>query len=384
MFKLFAVTQPGLEIYLRQELTALGISSSRPVVYSATGETHEESGGMEFDASLTDLYRVNLHLRTANRVLARLGKFSANGFEELRKKAARLPWKEILRPGESVALRVTCHKSRLYHSDAVAREVLVAIESALGKPSPVVKYDEDARPVPQLIVIRLLHDTCTISMDTSGASLHRRGYRLETAKAPLRETLAAGLLLASGWDAASPLLDPFCGSGTFAIEAALKARCIAPGKNRRFAFSHWPNFDSALWQQIYAAAALQELADCPSSILASDRDEGAVRITTANAERAGVLSHLDIQHRAFSAIEPPPNPGWVVTNPPYGLRVSPEKDLRNLYAKLGNVLREQCPGWHVSLLCGSQMLAGHTRLPFGEPLRLTNGGIPVGFYSAKL
>ncbi|MBA4421351.1 MAG: hypothetical protein C0391_09410, partial [Anaerolinea sp.] len=320
---------------------------------------------------------------TANRVLARLGEFSANGFEELRKKAARLPWKEIIRPGEPVALRVTCRKSRLYHSDAVAREVLAAIETALGKPCPSVKYDEDARPVPQLIVIRLLHDTCTISMDTSGASLHRRGYRLETAKAPLRETLAAGLILASGWDTATPFLDPFCGSGTLAIEAALLARRIAPGRNRRFAFSHWPNFDSPLWQGLYAEAAANEIADC-LPILASDRDEGAVRITTANAERAGVLSNLDIQHRAFSAIEPPPSPGWVVTNPPYGMRVSPEKDLRNLYDQLGNVLREKCPDWHVSLLCGSPVLAGHTRLPFGEPLRLTNGGIPVGFYSTTL
>ena len=127
MYRLFAVTQPGLEPYLKQELKLLGLSSTPPVAYDSTGEAHEESGGVEFDASLADVYRVNLHLRTANRVLARLGEFSANGFEELQKKAARLPWQQYLRQGQPIAMRVTCRKSRLYHSDAVAREVLAAI-----------------------------------------------------------------------------------------------------------------------------------------------------------------------------------------------------------------------------------------------------------------
>ena len=383
MYRLFAVTQPGLEPFLKQELKFLGLSSTPPVAYDSTGEAHEEAGGVEFDASLADVYRVNLHLRTANRVLARLGEFSANGFEELQKKAARLPWQQYLRQGQPIAMRVTCRKSRLYHSDAVAREVLAAINTTLTKPCTLVKFDEDIRPVPQLVVVRLLRDVCTISMDTSGTSLHRRGYRLETAKAPLRETLAAGLIAASGWDPSAPFLDPFCGSGTIAIEAALLARKIAPGKNRRFAFTDWSNFDSPLWQRLYKEAAANEITDCPP-ILASDRDEGAIRITTANAERAGVLENLDLKCQAFSAIEPPETKGWIVTNPPYGVRVSSGKDLRNLYSQLGEVLRLKCSGWQAGILCGDPILVGHTRLPFQSKLHLVNGGIPVVFQTAKL
>lgn len=383
MYRLFAVTTPGLELYLQRELKVLGFSSAPPEVFDTTGELHEEAGGVEFDASLADLYRANLHLRTANRILSRLGEFTANGFEELQKIAARLTWQHYIRPGQSIAMRVTCRKSRLYHSDAVAREVLAAINSRMSKPCSLVKFDENIRPVPPLVIVRLLRDVCTISMDTSGASLHRRGYRLETAKAPLRETLAAGLLLASGWDPTAPLIDPFCGSGTIAIEAALMARNIAPGKNRRFAFTDWPNFDSPLWQKIYQEAAAEELAGCPS-IQASDRDEGAIRISTANAERAGVAFNLELKCQAFSAILPPEPKGWIVTNPPYGVRVSASKDLRDLYSHLGDVLRQKFTGWHTSLLCADPILAGHTRLQFREPLRLVNGGIPVGFYSADI
>ncbi len=383
MYRLFAVTQPGLEPFLKQELKLLGLSSTPPVAYDSTGEAHEESGGVEFDASLADVYRVNLHLRTANRVLARLGEFSANGFEELQKKAARLPWQQYLRQGQPIAMRVTCRKSRLYHSDAVAREVLAAINTTLTKPCTLVKFDEDIRPVPQLVVVRLLRDVCTISMDTSGTSLHRRGYRLETAKAPLRETLAAGLIAASGWDPSTPLLDPFCGSGTIAIEAALLARKIAPGKNRRFAFTDWSNFDSPLWQSLYKEAAANETTDCPP-ILASDRDEGAIRITTANAERAGVLENLDLKCQAFSAIEPPETKGWIVTNPPYGVRVSSGKDLRNLYSQLGEVLRSKCAGWHAGILCGDPILVGHTRIKFQSKLHLVNGGLPVVFQTTEI
>jgi putative N6-adenine-specific DNA methylase len=229
-----------------------------------------------------------------------------------------------------------------------------------------------------LIVVRLVHDRCTISMDTTGELLHRRGYRLETAKAPLRENLAAGLLLASGWQPSTPLIDPFCGSGTLPIEAALIARSIAPGKNRRFAFMNWPNFDSSVWEAVYKQAVAREhLSSAP--ILGSDRDEGAIRISSANAERAGVLDSIGFSCQAFSAVEPPEGKGWVVTNPPYGIRVSPGHDLRNLYTHLGDVLREKYSGWTVGILCSDPILLGHTKLKIREELSLINGGIPVKF-----
>jgi putative N6-adenine-specific DNA methylase len=387
MTKLFVVTAPGMEPFTQRELTGLGIEAHPPKTDALEGEDQDDAGGLEFEAGPADLYRANLHLRTANRVVARLGDFYAAAFSELYKKAARLPWEAYLRPGQPVALRATCHRSRLYHSDGVSERVAAAISERLGALAPVKKFDENARPVPQLVLIRLVHDHCTISIDTSGELLHRRGYRLETAKAPLRETLAAGLLMASGWDAHQPLIDPFCGSGTIPIEAALLARRIAPGKRRRFAFMDWPNFDPALWQQQLDAAISAELPAAPP-LLASDRDAGAVRIAQSNAERAGVLDSLEISCRAVSAIQPPPGPGWVVTNPPYGVRVSPQRgrgpDLRDLYAQFGKVMRLLCPGWRYGFLCSSDYLAGHSALRFDQSLPFRNGGIPVKFYMGRV
>ena len=362
----FAVTAPGLEPFTALELSRL-FPDREPV---------PEAGGVTFRGSLADLYRANLHLRTASRVLARLGMpFLARDFDELRQKAARLPWERFLAPGQPVALRVTCHKSKLYHSDAVARVLALALADRLGQSSPLVKTDEESDQPPQLIVVRLAEDRVTVSVDSSGTILHKRGYRLASAKAPLRETLAAGLLMASGWDLRSPLLDPFCGSGTIPIEAALMALGIPPGINRRFAFMDWPGFDQQLWASIQTPFPLNH---SPSlTILASDRDAGAIEMARQNAERAGVAQVIEFSQRAVSAIEPPPGPGWVVTNPPYGHRVRGGRDLRDLYARFGDVLRARCPAWQVTVLCSDRALLGQMRLDLDTSLALVNGGIRV-------
>ena len=259
-----------------------------------------------------------------------------------------------------------------------------AISDRLKQPIRVAKYNEETesdvstnrRNPPQLIFVRLLHDKCTISIDSSGDLLHRRGYRLATAKAPLRETLAAGMILASGWDRVSPLLDPFCGSGTIAIEAALMAHQIPPGLKRHFAFMDWPNFDRTSWDALLSDALPSHPTTFPR-IIASDRDAGAIRAARANAERAGVGDYIEFTCRAISAIEPPPGPGWVVTNPPYGVRTKANQDLRNLYAQFGKVLRAKCPGWQVTLLCSSIQLLHHTGLELDKGIPLMNGGIRV-------
>ncbi|MBN2148457.1 MAG: class I SAM-dependent RNA methyltransferase [Anaerolineales bacterium] len=365
MDELFAVAAPGLEPLTAQELAALSLRPMPP-----------ETGGVTFHGDLSAISRANLCLRTASRVLLRLGEFHAAAFSELNRHARELPWERFLQPGQGVAVRVTCHKSRLYHSDAVAREIAKAIGSHLGQATPLQKFDEETgEPVPQIILVRLVNDLCSLSIDTSGALLHRRGYRLATAKAPLRETLAAGMLLASRWDRASPLLDPFCGSGTIAIEAALLAAGIAPGSQRRYAFMDWPGFDSALWQILLAESPSRPHASIPP-IQASDRDAGAIGMAKANAERAGVASLIEFSHQAVSAIQPT-GTGWVVTNPPYGLRVQANKDLRNLYAQFGNVLRRQCPGWHVAILCTDPVLLRQIHIPFDTSISLVNGGVRV-------
>ncbi len=385
MERLFAVSAPGLEPYTLQELQELGLVKAEgeaQAVKPSSMQAGDEGGGIEFEGDLSAIYRANLHLRTASRVLVRLSEFHAAAFSELRRKARLLEWERYLKPGQPVAVRVTCHKSRLYHSDAVARETAIAIGERLGQPAPLQKFlENDEVPLPQLVVVRLVMDECTISIDTSSSLLHRRGYRLATAKAPLRETLAAGLLLASGWDPATPLLDPFCGSGTIPIEAALIRCRLAPGRNRRFAFMDWPGFDPTCWQNLLAESDSQALELSPQSsdiarIVASDRDAGAIAMAQANAERVGVADQIQFFCQAVSAIEPG-GTGWIVTNPPYGLRVRSQKDLRNLYAQMGKVLRMKCPGWHVAILCSELPLLHATGLHLDTSLSLVNGGVSV-------
>jgi len=383
MDKLFAVCAPGLEPYTRQELDLLlggshlgELASSTPdgTAEKPINDLHEDdSGGIECSGDLETIYRLNLHLRTASRVLVRFAEFHAAAFSELLRKARILAWERFISPGQPVAIRVTCHQSRLYHQAAVARELAKAIGERLGKPSPLLKFDENLET--QLIIARLVNNECTLSIDSSGALLHRRGYRLETAKAPLRETLAAAMLLASGWEADSPLLDPFCGSGTIPIEAALLRGGVPPGGRRRFAFMSWPGFNRTQWESLLSESQLHLHAGIPK-ILASDRDAGAIEISRANAERAGVAEDIEFSNRAVSAIEPI-GTGWVVTNPPYGLRVSPAHDLRNLYAQLGKVLRLKCPSWQVAILCSDLRLLQNTGLRLDTSLAWVNGGVPV-------
>lgn len=362
----FAVTAPGLEKFTALELARLNL------LPRAAQEIGSGTGGIPFRGDLRALYTANLHLRTANRILARVGNFFyAETFTDLLNKAARLPWERFLQAGQPIELRVTCHKSKLYHSDAVAQRLQEAIETRLGGSAP---HPPPGTPH-QLIVARVDHNQVTVSIDSSGDLLHRRGYRLAVAKAPLRETLAAAMVLASGWDFTSPLIDPFCGSGTIAIEAALMARGIAPGLNRRFAFMDWQNYDAALWQEVRAAAQPSERRVPP--IFAADRDTGAVQMARENAQRAGVAEWVTFQQQAISYLQPPETAGWVVTNPPYGVRIEDGKDLRNLYAQFGNVLRARCPSWYVAVLCNDPIFTGQMGIAFETALFTVNGGIPV-------
>lgn len=370
----FAVTAPGLESLTAQELQGLNLLPTAA------------PGGVAFQGDMDALYRANLHLRTASRVLVRVGDFNAAAFSELRKKASRLDWQRYLVPGQPVAIRATSKASKLYHADAVAERIAGAIADSLG--APIIRQklgDEEVANPPcgerpaQLVVVQLSHNHCTVSVDSSGELLHRRGYRQAVAKAPLRETLAAALLLAAPWDTATPLIDPFCGSGTVPIEAALLALGRAPGRQRRFAFMDWPGFDEQRWAALLAESQASVKTALPPGceIIASDRDAGAVRMAQENAERAGVAQHIQFTCQAVSAIRPTAAPGWIITNPPYGVRVSSNKDLRNLYAQFGNVLRTQCPGWRVAILCNDQALLAQTRLTLDTSFSLLNGGIKV-------
>ena len=387
---LFAVSTPGLEAITAAELRALGVAA--PVV---------EPGGVAFTGTLDDVYRANLWLRTASRVVIRVASFHASEFHELERRAKRVPWGRYIGVPARVRFRVTCRKSRLYHSDAVAERLAKSIEQTHGlvggfsmagaeesATDDAASRQEEASG--QLFIVRFVHDEVTISADSSGELLHRRGYRQAVLKAPLRETIAAAMLIGSGWRPELPLADPMCGSGTIAIEGALMARGMAPGidhvqrRGRRFAFMNWAGFDDRAWDDRVAAAldAVRPSAQAP--IVASDRDAGAIVASRANAERAGVAEDIDIRQAAVSALALPEGTGMIVSNPPYGVRVGETAPLRNLYAQLGKVVRDRGHGWTLALLTADRALERQVGVRFDEVFRVSNGGIPVRLVKAAV
>ena len=366
----YAIVAPGLEALALAEARALGI------------EAIAEDGGIAWTGDAHSALLANMSLRIASRVVVRLARFEARSFAELERHARRIAWSRVLRAGDAVRFRVTCKKSRLYHSDAVAQRLADAVMRTLpGVRAEGGSVEDDEMGEEEdvtLIIVRLMRDWCTVSADSSGALLHRRGYRLATAKAPLRETIAAAMLAASGWDGVSPLIDPLCGSGTIPIEAALQARRIAPGAHRTFAMERWPGMSITLGERVRAELATRVLATSAAMIVGSDRDAGAIAAATSNAERAGVTADLTLAVRSVSAaVFPEVGKGWIVTNPPYGVRVGESDRVRDLWAQFGKVLRERAPGWRVALLSPDPALERQLKIPLRVAATTSNGGIPV-------
>ncbi|HEV8124796.1 MAG TPA: hypothetical protein VGP80_11160 [Gemmatimonadales bacterium] len=372
-YSCYAITSPGLEEITGAELRALG------------HQVRPETGGLGFHADPTQLVAANLELRTATRVIVRIGQFEARAFHDLEIRAKRIPWEAYAAPGTPVRFRVTSHKSKLFHQDAIAERLLASVQHRLGSgvgTSPLaVDGDEDhAEDNEQLFVVRLAQDTCSISADSSGSLLHRRGYRTTGGKAPMRETLAAAMLLGIGWDGSEALLDPFCGSGTIPIEAALLARRIAPnlprGVRGDFSCLRWPAFGQAAAKPAIERALERALPVSPVPIAGSDRDAGAIAGARANAERAGV-PEIGFLVAPFSAAGPPAPPGWIVTNPPYGVRIGEQKRLRALYAQLGKVMRARLSGWKLAMLESQREVRRFTGITMREVISTRNGGIRV-------
>jgi putative N6-adenine-specific DNA methylase len=377
----FAVTAPGVEPLCAAELATLGIAP-RAV-----------DGGVAWRGPFDSIMRANLWSRTASRVLIRIAEFRAKAFFELELNAKKIAWARYVAAGAAVEFRVTCRKSKLYHTGAIAQRLGEAVSSAvagvrIGKGKSSVGDDDDDTPEnserKQLFVVRFVHDVATVSVDTSGALLHMRGYRQALAKAPLRETLAAATILGAGWDGSTPLTDPMCGSGTIPIEAARLARRIAPGKDRSFAFFDWPEFRRDAWQSLLDEARSVELPRSPVPIDGSDRDAGAIDAARSNAARAGVTEDVTFDVRPLSALDARGGTGLVVSNPPYGVRVGESGPLRDLYARLGDVLRSRRSGWRFALLSADRQLERQIRLGLEERFVTRNGGIPVHLVVADI
>jgi len=352
---------PGLEEIVAGELDGLGIASR------SAGP-----GALSARVTVRQLYLVNVATASATRVLIDAGMFAARSFSELEARAASLDLGPWLETGRRVRFRITAHRSRLHHTGAIEERLRRVLD--LGPASAA--DDPDAA----LVVVRVARDRVAVRVDSSGAPLHHRGWRGLAAKAPLRETLAAATLTASGWRPGLALVDPLCGSGTIAIEAARRAAGIAPGADRSFAFQHWPSFAPGTWASVQAQVRQPpEPVPDAAPIVGRDRDAGAVAAARENAEWAGVGDAVRIEHGSVSDASAPrgAGPGWIVTNPPWGGRLAGGGDLRNLYARLGQVSSGAFEGWGLAVLTADLGLARSLGRKGEVRLRARAGPRPV-------
>jgi putative N6-adenine-specific DNA methylase len=362
-FEIFLVTAPGLESALCAEARERGFRDPKVV-----------KGGVTVQGGWPEVWRANLELRGASRVLARIAEFRAMHLAQLDKRARKVAWGEVLRADVPISVEASCRASRIYHQGAAAQRITKAIHETLGAP-----VAEEAEVV---VKARIDDDLCTISVDTSGASLHKRGHKEAVAKAPMRENLAALFLRLCGFAGAEPVVDPMCGSGTFVIEAAEIAAGLKPGRSRRFAFEQLVTFDSPAWQRLRGNPEKRE----PSvRFYGSDRDAGAVAMSRANAERAGIAALTTFKQQAISDLTPPEGPpGLVIVNPPYGTRIGDRKQLNALYRALGQTLLARFAGWRVGVITNEVPLAEATGLPFAPPNEpVSHGGLRVRLFLTK-
>ncbi|MBM3604015.1 MAG: class I SAM-dependent RNA methyltransferase [Alphaproteobacteria bacterium] len=355
-FDIFLVATPGLEAPLAAEAAALGW---QPVL---------QPGGVTIRGGWTDVWRANLWLRGATRVLARVGGFRAMHLAQLDKRARKFPWSDLLRPDLPVKVETVCKASKIYHAGAATQRIERAITEELGAPL--------APDAAITVKARIEDDLVTFSLDTTGESLHKRGHKEAVAKAPMRETMAAMFLSEMGFDGSQPVLDPMCGSGTFVLEAAEIALGLAPGRSRSFAFERFANFDPAAWSDLKAQPRPRTT---PLQFLGSDRDPGAIRMSQANAERAGVADATQFQISQITDLQRPEgDPGIVIINPPYGARVGNKGPLFGLHAQMGEVLRSRFQGWRVGIVTSEAGLAKATGLPWKPPGPIVaHGGLKV-------
>jgi len=288
-----------------------------------------------------------------------------------------LPWEAWCTAQTPLALRATCKHSKLYHSGAVMERIAKGMSARFGRDVTLAEADA---PEALSVHARIVNDVCTLSIDSSGELLHRRGYRKATAKAPLREDLARALLIASGWDRTATLCDPFAGAGTIVLEADWLARAVPPGHLRSFAFASAPNFERARLEAVRTRALSHMRPDGPA-IFASDRDPGAVAAARANAERAGSAVRIDeaAMSEAPGLAAPASGPLYVVTNPPYGKRIGHDATVTRLYRALGDRLRGLACEVGLAMTVARPEHAHATRLPLTPFLMTDHGGSKIYF-----
>jgi putative N6-adenine-specific DNA methylase len=362
---LFLVAVPGLEGALAAEAARHGFTDLRTV-----------PGGVEVAGGLAEAMRANTVLRTAVRVLWRVAQFRAMHMAQLDKRARKVAWRDWLRTDVPVRVEAVCRKSRIYHDKGAAQRIARAIEAA-GIPV--------ASNCAVVVKLRIEDDLATLSIDTTGDALHRRGHKSFVGKAPLREGMAAAFLWEMGFDGTQAVVDPMCGSGTIVLEAAEIAAGLLPGRSRAFAFAQLAG-DGSEGRCPSRSPGYFENEEGGARFFGFDRDDGAIRGARGNAERAGVTRQCRFERAAVSDLAPPEDaaPGLVLTNPPYGGRIGERKMLFGLYGALGAVLRERFAGWSVGIVTSDGGLAKATGLHLAPSGPVDHSGTKVQLWRGRL
>ena len=367
MNQYFATVARGLELIAAQELERLGAQEVRP-----------DFTGVHFVGDRSLLYRVNLWARTIFRVLVTLREFPCPDGDRLYQEVQKIDWDQYLQPHNTLAVNATGGNRQLNHTHFTALQVKNAIVDQQRRQFGQRSSINTENPA-LLINVHIYQNRGILSLDSSGGSLHRRGYRPAMGIAPLKETLAAALLDMAEWEPSLPFLDPLCGSGTLPLEASLKALNIAPGLFRKqFAFEKWPDFDEALWQQLLNEAENSELAELKAPIFGCDRDLDILNQARINAEQCGVADKVRFTQTdlsALSLLDAPADNGVIICNPPYGERLGDATELGDLYKLLGDVFKQCFKGWTAFVLTGNKELAKRIGLKAARRIPVYNGSI---------
>ena len=365
-YSLIATAASGIESLVNRELKELGY------------KTQTENGRVRFEGNAIDIARTNLWLRTADRVKIIVGEFKATTFESLFDQTYDLPWEDILPLDANFPVSGKSQKSKLHSVPNCQRIVKKAIAKK------IMTYYSRTQPLAETgshypIEVSLVKDHVIISLDTSGSSLFKRGYRSEKGGAPLKENMAAALVLLTTWHADRPLYDPTCGSGTILIEAAMMGRKIAPGLQRSFAAEDWTYFHPEVWAIERQKARQQIKADLQMDILGCDIDGRMIEIAKANASKAGVADTIEFKQMQLSDFVPKKDYGILIANPPYGDRLLDKDQVHHLYQQMGEIYQKM-PTWSKYILTSDEAFEDYYGKKATKKRKLYNGALKVDYY----
>jgi putative N6-adenine-specific DNA methylase len=372
MEKFFATCPRGLEPLLAEELRQWKAES-----------IHAVGGGVGFEGDFLFCYRVNLESRIASRVLWQVRAGGYRSEDDIYEAAYSLPWTDWFDPARTIRVDISATKSPLTSLNFVTLKIKDAVCDKVRRLSGR-RPDVDTRRPDVPIQGHLTDRDFALYLDTTGEPLFKRGQRLATGEAPLRENLAAGILRLAGWSPDTPLLDPMCGSGTILLEAACIALDIAPGLGRHFAFEKLKNFDPRRWRELWQRSAARQKAKVPLPIYGSDLSGDALKAARANFKAAGLANVVSLKRANVLEIAAPAKEGIIVTNPPYGVRLGEQQQLAAFYPKLGDVLKKKFCGWRVYLFSADMRLPKLIRLAVSKRIPLFNGALECRLYEYKM